>query len=324
MDRIEAMSTLLAVVHAGSISAALRELRTPIATVSRRIAELEAHLTRRLLSRTTRCLALTDAGEVYAAACRHILEQVEEAEGVAFGEYRAPRGELTATATMMLGRRRLIPIATDLLGAYPDIVLHLCLGGRALELHQEYVDVAVRLDPLLDSSLVAHRVGEVSRVITASLEYLARRGTPKTPAGLAARDCLDFAGFRRFSAWDLGSGDTAAVRPRLSIDAGEPRVDAAVADAGIVDLLSIQIAIAVRTRALMLLLRGFEPGPLPVHLVYLGGGPLLLKGRAFLDFAAPRLKAALEANPPSQAAQLGRRRIRGCLLETVIPWLRSL
>ena len=101
-------------------------------------------------------------------------------------------------------------------------------------------------------------------------------------------------------------------------------MEAAVAGAGIVELPSIQVAMTVRARALMLLLGGLEPGPLPVHLVYLGDGPLLLKGCAFLDFAALRLKAALEANPPSHAAQLGRYRILDCLLETVIPWLRSL
>ncbi|HYZ31429.1 MAG TPA: LysR family transcriptional regulator [Crenalkalicoccus sp.] len=297
MDRIEAMATLLAVVRAGSLSAASRELRTPIATVSRRISELEAHLGTRLLTRTTRRITLTDAGEAYAAACRHILEQVEEAERAASGEYRAPRGELTVTASMMLGRRYLTPIATDFLGAYPDVVVHLRLSDRALDLHQEHVDVAVRLGPLPDSSLVARRVGEIRRVLAASPEYLARRGTPGTPAELAGHDCLDFAGFRTFSAWDLSpDGAETGVRPRLSIDTAEPLVDAAIAGAGIVGLFSFHIAAAVRAGQLVPLLRGFEPPPLPVHLVYLGGGPLPLKVRAFLDFAAPRLKAALEAD----------------------------
>jgi DNA-binding transcriptional LysR family regulator len=297
MDRIEAMATLLAVVRAGSLSAASRELRTPIATVSRRISELEAHLKTRLLNRTTRGLTLTDAGEAYAAACRHILERVEEAERAASGEYRAPRGELTVTATIAFGRRYITPIATDFLGAYPDIVLHLRLNDRVLDLHQEHMDVGVRLGPLPDSSLFARRVGEVRRVIAASPEYLLRRGAPETPADLAAHDRLDFSGFRRINAWDLsGDGAATAARPRLSIDAAEPLVDAAVAGVGIVDLFSYHVAAAVRVGSLVPLLRGFERPPLPVHLVYLGGGPLPLKVRAFLDFAAPRLREALEAD----------------------------
>jgi DNA-binding transcriptional LysR family regulator len=296
MDRIDAMATLLAVIRAGSLSGASRELQTPIATVSRHISELEAHLNTRLLNRTTRSVTLTDAGEAYAAACRHILERVEEAERAASGEYRAPRGELTVTATMMIGRRYLTPIATDFLGAYPDIVLHLRLSDRALDLHQEHVDIAVRLGPLADSSFIARRIGEVRRVIAASPEYLVRRGVPEKPADLATHDCLDFAGFKRFSAWDLPpDSEAASVRPRLSIDAAEPLVDAAIAGAGIVGLFSFHLAEAVRAGQLVPLLRDFEPPPLPVHLVYVGGGPLPLKVRVFLDFAAPRLKAALEA-----------------------------
>jgi DNA-binding transcriptional LysR family regulator len=300
MDRLEAMSTLLAVVRAGSLSAASRQLGTPLATVSRRISELEAHLNTRLLNRTTRRVTLTDAGEAYAAACRRVLEEVEEAERAASGEYRAPRGELTVTAPLAFGRLHMAPVATEFLGAYPDIVLHLRLSDRILDLHQEHVDVGVRIGPLPDSSMVARRVGVVRRAIAASPGYLARRGTPERPADLLGHDCLDFAGFRRGGAWDLsaGEGDTAPlpVRPRLTIDAAEPLVDAAVAGAGIVSLFSYHLAAAVKAGSLVPLLRGFERPPLPVHLVYLGGGLLPLKVRAFLDFALPRLKARLEAD----------------------------
>ena len=296
MDRLEAMTTLLAVVRAGSLSAASRELRTLIATVSRRISELEAHLGTRLLTRTTRSVTLTDAGEAYAQACRHILERVEEAERAASGEYRAPRGELTVTGSMAFGRRYLTPIAVDFLGAYPDIVVQLRLSDRVLDLHQEHVDVGVRLGALPDSALIARRVGEIRRVIAASPEYLARRGAPETPADLAHHDCLDYLGVRAYS-WDaFADGTAAAIRPRLSIDAAEPLVDAAVAGAGIASFFSFHVAAAVKAGTLVPLLRGFEPPPLPVHLVYLGGGPLPLKVRVLLDFAARRLRAALDAD----------------------------
>jgi DNA-binding transcriptional LysR family regulator len=107
MDRLEAMTTLLAVVDAGSLSAAARKLGTPLATISRRVSELEAHLKTRLLNRSSRRLTLTDSGEAYIQACRRILDQLDEAEHVAAGEYRAPRGDLTVTASMVLGRRHL-------------------------------------------------------------------------------------------------------------------------------------------------------------------------------------------------------------------------
>jgi DNA-binding transcriptional LysR family regulator len=119
MDRIEAMSTLLAVVRAGSLSAASRSLGTPLATVSRHVSELEARLGTRLLNRTTRRITLTDAGEAYVEACRRIIEQVEAAERAAAGEYTAPRGELAITAPKVFGQRHVTPIATEFLGAFP-------------------------------------------------------------------------------------------------------------------------------------------------------------------------------------------------------------
>lgn len=295
MDRIEAMATLLAVIRAGSLSAASRELRTPVATVSRHISELEAHLGTRLLTRTTRNVTPTDAGAAYAAACRDILERVEEAKRAASGEYRAPRGELTVAASTVIGRRYLTPIATDFLGAYPDIVLNLRFGDRTLNMLQEHVDVAIRLGPLADSALIARRIGEVRKVLAASPDYLGRHGTPQEPAELARHECLDFAGFRRVTSWDT-AGEPAPARPRLSIDTAEPLVDAAIAGAGIVGLFSFHLAPAIRAGQLVPLLRQFEPPPLPVHIVYVGGGPLPLKVRAFLDFTTPRLKAALEAD----------------------------
>jgi DNA-binding transcriptional LysR family regulator len=299
LDRIEAMSTLLAVVQAGSLSAASRQLGTPLATVSRRISDLEAHLKTRLLNRSTRQISLTDAGATYVDACRHILEQVEQIERAASGEYRTPQGELTVTASMVLGRVHVVPVAADFLNDYPDITLRMRLNDRALDLQQEHVDVAVRVGELPDSGMVARRIGSVRRTIAASPAYLARRGIPQQLADLQAHDCLSFSGFRRRPAWDLSATqfDAAeAIRSRLTIDASEPLVDAAIAGVGIINLFSFHVAAAVKAGRLVLLLRNFEPPPLPVHLVHLGGGLMPLKVRAFLDFAAPRLKARLDAD----------------------------
>jgi DNA-binding transcriptional LysR family regulator len=139
MDRLDAMSVLLAVVEAGSLSAASRRLGTPLATVSRKISELESHLKTKLLHRSTRQMTLTDAGRSYLDACRRIIEQVEEAEREAKGEYRAPRGDLTVTAPTVLGHLHLLPVVLEFLVAYPDIDLRLLLSDNILNLLEDRV-----------------------------------------------------------------------------------------------------------------------------------------------------------------------------------------
>src|SRR6266446_4680045 len=121
MDRLESMSILLAAVEAGSLSAAARRLGTPLATVSRKVSELEAHLGTRLLYRSSRQLTLTDAGRSYVVACKRILEDVEEAERAASGEYSAPKGDLTVTSPIALGRLHVLPVAMEFLKAYPKL-----------------------------------------------------------------------------------------------------------------------------------------------------------------------------------------------------------
>src|SRR6478672_5878209 len=144
MDRLDAMSVLLAVVEAGSLSAASRRLGTPLATVSRRISDLESHLRTKLFNRSSRQLVLTDAGSSYLAACKRILADVTEAERTASGEYTAPTGELSVTTPIGLGRTILIPIMANFLKEYPDIKARLIPTDRELSLFQEHIDVGVR------------------------------------------------------------------------------------------------------------------------------------------------------------------------------------
>jgi DNA-binding transcriptional LysR family regulator len=297
MDRIEAMSTLLAVVEAGSLSAASRNLRVPLTTVSRRISDLETHLKTQLLNRTSRRVTLTDAAESYIQACRRILDELDEAERVVSGEYRAPQGELAVTASMVFGRAHVVPVAAAFLRAYPDILLRLRLSDRVVSLQEEHVDLGIRIGALPDSGIVARRIGSVRRVLCASPEYLLSRGRPEAPKDLASHDVVSFTGFVHAESWDFQIGGASAsvpVHSRLQVDAAEAVVEAALAGTGIIRLFSYHVAQAVKDGRLSLLLEEFEPPPLPVNLVYLGGGLLPLKVRAFLDFAAPRLKARLE------------------------------
>ena len=295
MDRLEAMSILVTAVDAGSLSAAARRLGTPLATVSRKISDHEAHLGTRLLNRTSRKLTLTDAGRSYVEACRRILEDVTEAERTAAGEYRAPKGDLTITAPTVFGRLHVLPVVTAFLKSHADIDVRLVLADRIVNLAEDHIDLAVRIGPLSDSSLVAARVGAIRQVVCASPAYLAARGVPERPADLGAHDCITSGGLMAPDMWRFPAGRSTAsvaVHSRLVVNSAEAAVEAAIAGLGVTRVLSYQAVDAVRMGTLAIVLQDFEPAPWPVSLVYPASGRLLpLKLRAFLDFASPRLKA---------------------------------
>ena len=301
MDRLDAMGTLIAAVDGGSLSAASRTLGMPLATVSRKISEIETHLRTQLLLRTSRGLSLTEAGRAYVAASRRILDYIEDAERAASGEYRTPRGHLTITASIMFGRLHVEPVVLDFLHTYPDITARLTLADHIVNLVEDRVDVAIRIGPLADSSMVATRLGAVTWVACASPRYLDERGAPETPALLGQHDCVMFEGHYSSNLWRFGRGGQAAsvpIRPRLAVNTADAAIAASIASAGITRVLSYQVHAPVAEGRLRLILRAFEPDPVPVHLVYAEQSLLPLKLRAFLDFAAPRLKAALlDASP---------------------------
>ena len=299
MDRFDAIRTLLAAIDGGSLSAAARNLRMPLPTVSRKVSELEAHIGTQLLVRTSRKLLLTDAGTAFVAATRVVMERLEEAERAASGEYRVPRGDLLVTASIMFGKLHVTPIVLDFLAAYPEVNLRVVLADHVIDLVENHVDAAIRIGRLPDSGLVALRVGDIHWVTCASPDYLARRGVPTTPAELAAHDCIAFEGLQPAREWPFRSGDAAeafTIRPRLSLNTAESLIEAAVAGLGIIRLTSYQAANALREKRLVAVLRDAIPAPIPVHLVHASQALVPLKLRAFLDFARPRLRARLAAD----------------------------
>jgi len=305
MDRLESMSILVAVVDAGSLSAAARKLDMPLATVSRKLGELESHLHTRLLLRTTRQLSLTEAGASYVAACRRILEEIGEAERTATGEYAMPKGELVVTAPVVFGRLHVVPVVAEFLAQYPEININLVLTDRVTHMMEEQIDVALRIGQLPDSNLMAVRVGTVRRVICASPAYLRARGTPKTPRELSAHDCITFEVLASKRAWVFGHGKgelSVPVHSRLSVNTAEAAIDAATLGAGVIRVLSYQVAESLCSQALQVVLDRYEADPLPVSLVHQGQAPLPLKLRAFLDFVAPRLRERIASPLISGAA----------------------
>jgi DNA-binding transcriptional LysR family regulator len=290
------MEVLMAVVEAGSLSAAGRELGMPLATVSRKVSELEAALKTQLLIRSTRQLTLTEAGRGYVAACRRILEELNEAERAAAGEYTAPRGELIITAPVVFGRLHVVPVLTEFLTVYPEVSARLSLGDRIVNLVEDHVDLALRIGALPDSGLITTQVGSLRRVVCASPKYLSNRGTPARVQDLAAHDCVSFASLAPADTWRFPGdrGEVAVpIRARLTVSTAEAAIDAAVAGLGITCVLSYQVESALRAGELKLILESFEPAPIPVSLLYASQGRLPLKLRALLDFASPRLRARL-------------------------------
>ncbi len=299
MDRLEAMSLLVAVTEQGSLSAASRSLKVPLATLSRKISDLEALLSTRLLIRTTRKLSLTDAGVAYVAAARRILEQVEEAEREATGEFMLPRGELVLTAPVMFGRLHVMPVIAAFLEAYAEINVRLILTDRNVDLVCDHVDMAVRIGKLPDSSMIASQLGAMREVTCASPSLLARYGHPQSPSDLQNFPCVTVDGPMPTPSWryhrrNTGSTLEVPIHPRLTVTIPEAAVHAALHQIGIVRLLHYQVADGLKSGELELILEDFEPQPAPVHLVHVSRRHMPLKIRRFLDFATPQLKHALD------------------------------
>ena len=296
MDRLEAMSVIIAVSETGSISAASRRLKSPVATVGRKVAELESRLKAQLFQRTSRRMTLTDAGRSYVDACRRIIEQVGDAEREVSGEYRAPKGQLGVTTPWGLGHTHLLPLAVEFLRAYKDISLRLMLTDRVVNMTEENIDVAIRVGALPDNNMIATRIGSIRVVVCASPSYLKIRGEPKQHKDLADHDCITIDDHTIPSAWKFVRSRRATVAPitsRLCVNTSEAAVLAAIEGAGLARVMSYKVDAAKRAGKLVIVLQDLEPEPLPVHIVYAPRKPLPLKQRAFIDWITPRLKARL-------------------------------
>ena len=296
MDRLDAMTTLLAVVDAGSFSAASRKLRVPVTTVSRRVAELETHLSTQLLQRTTRKLSLTDAGVPYVETCRRVMEQIEEAERMAAGEYQNPRGDLVITAPLMMGRMHIVPIVAEFMAQYVDIRLTCRFSDRVLDLQDDHVDIAVRLGDLPDSRHRARRVGTIHRTVSGSSKYLARHGEPRTLEDLAEHQCVGFHGFDPQGHWLFLRDDQTVAVPlmsRATFDTVDAVVEAGLAGLGLIRVFCYHLMPALKAGLMREVLPAFVPPGIPVHVVHGAGKMVPLKVRAFVDFCAPRLQTRL-------------------------------
>jgi DNA-binding transcriptional LysR family regulator len=291
------MELLLAAVDRGSLSAAARELKIPVSTLTRKVADLEEMLGTRLLIRTTRKLTLTETGAAYIAAARRILDMVREQEREATGEFSAARGELVVTAPVQLGRLHVLPVINQFLAQYPEITVRLLLSDSNISLIDSHADLAVRIGELSDSNMIATRVGLLRPVLCASPAFLDRHGKPDVPDQLTQFPCVVFNSPYlspwRFRQPSSGKIFTLEVEPRLQVTAPDAAVSAAVDSVGMTLVFEHDADETTRSGQLEILLPQYEVDPVPVHLVHVSRNLMAIKLRHFLDFAAPRLRESL-------------------------------
>ena len=310
MDRLDAMKVFVAAVDEGSLAAAGRRLKRSPTAVSRALAFLEAHVGVELLHRTTRSIRLSEAGERYAAACRRVLVELEEADMLAAGQRSAPRGMLTISAPPISGEEVLRPIVDDFLDLHPAVSVRLLLLDRPVNLIDEGVDIALRIAELPDSSLISVRLGgDVRRVVVASPRYLAAHPHITEPADLAKHEIVAFTNFG-LDSWIFtpakGSSTPRTVQfaPRFTVNTVRAAVASAAAGRGVTRLYSYHVAEHMKDGRLEIVLADAEHPPLPVHLLTPQGRMAVPKVRAFIEFATPRLRSAF-ARLAAEAGVLG-------------------
>ncbi|MCC8428461.1 LysR family transcriptional regulator [Reyranella aquatilis] len=297
MDRLDELAIFVRIVEDGSLVRAARRLRRSPPAVTRALAALEDRIGARLIDRTTRRLAPTEAGRNLYEQARAVVAGYEAATA---GAREAPvRGLLRIAAPVQFGRRHVSPLAAHFLDTHAEIEIELLLNDRNVDLIDEDVDVAVRIGALADSSLTARRVGHVRRQWVASPDYLARRGVPKNPADLARHEALlgTSLGAMDWSFARRRRGAPLRLEGRFRTDDIETRLRAVRDGRGIAQFLSYQVADDLAAGRLVRLLRAFETAPLPVHLLTKGRAHRAPKIDVFLEFAASRLSALPVLHP---------------------------
>lgn len=294
MDKLRSIQTFVEIAERGSLTAAAHALDTSLPTVVRKLAELESKLGVRLFNRTTRRIRLTDEGHRYLTICKAALGQLEEAEQALFEAKARPSGKLVITAPTLFGRLHVEPLVMRFLRMHPDLSAEMLLLDRSIDLIEEGVDVAVRIGHLADSTLHAVPVGVLQRVICASPAYLKEHGTPKHPSQLADHAAIRFTGRSVLSEWKFredGHDLNVRIAPRITTNSVDAALNACREGMGVGAFLSYMVQAPVKAGELRPVLRKFEAEPLPITMLYPHSKLMSARVRAFIDFAAPLLRA---------------------------------
>ncbi len=293
MDRLAAMRTFVEIVDRGSLTAAADALDLSQPSVVRTLAALEQHLGTLLLRRTTRRMSLTPEGRDYLERCRRILGDVEEAERAVGQDNTEPRGEIRMTGPVEFGRMHLAPAITAFLWRYDQVRIDLLLLDRNVDLVNEGIDLALRIGPLTDSSMVAIRVGDIRRVTVASAALLQRTGMPASPDALSKLPCIrqqSIPGTETTWLFSDGSKDIGvSVDGRFGVNQIAAAASACVNGMGFGQFLSYQVKDLVKQGKLQIVLEDYEPRSWPVSLVYPGGRLVSSRLRALIEWLKKEL-----------------------------------
>src|SRR6202140_152152 len=286
----EGLAIFAKVVELRSFAAAASELALSKATVSKAVSRLEQRLGARLFNRTSRRLALTDAGQKLSARAARLLLDGEAVENEALAQSVAPRGLVRLAVPMTFGVRAVAPILPQFIAEYPDVAIDLHLSDAMGDLIGEGFDAGLRIASLPDSSLIARRLCAMPRYTVASPEYLKRHGRPTHPMHLAQHKCLGYAYLSTRRAWHYpnAAGEQASVRPAgpLRVNNGEALMPALLAGLGIADLPDFVVGEAIASGAVEVILKGWKQTEASVHLVMPPGGPRPARVEALADFLA--------------------------------------
>lgn len=294
MDHFHLMSVYVAVAEAEGFSRAARRLGISPPAVTRAVCTLERELGVKLLTRTTRQIRVTEAGSRYLEDARRILAEVAEAGEAAAGINAAPRGNLAVTAPALFGRMYVMPGMVDYLQRYPDMTVSALFVDRVVNLIDEGLDVGIRIGDLPDSTMRAIRAGQVRRIVCAAPAYLKAHGIPRRPADLARHVVIAASGVSPRAEWkfsDAGKPAVVRIQPRLTVTSNDAAIEAALAGFGVTRLLSYQVTPHLAAGKLKIILGGFEPPPLPIHVLHREGRQASAKVRAFVDMIVGQIRA---------------------------------
>jgi len=289
-NRLAEMEVFAEVVERGGLSAAARALSLTPSAVSKLMGRLEERLGVRLMNRSTRRVQLTEEGARFHERALRLLAELEEAEREAAAE-SAPRGRVRVNSNVPFGLHCLLPLVPRFLAEYPEVTLDVALSDRVVDLYEERADVAIRVGPLAPSGLFARKLGESRLLLVASPAYLAKAGTPRTPADLARHECIDFSFARRLQGWPFrmkGRVQRLHVHGRARAGDGETNRRLVLSGVGISRLSQFHIGADVRTGQLVPVLEKFNPGEVEgIHALYVDqGGHVPARMRVLLDVLA--------------------------------------
>lgn len=293
MDQLGAMRVLTRVIQTGSFSAAAREQNTSQATVSKKISALEDKLGVKLITRSSRELSLTQAGQAYYDHCLSILQEIDEVEANVRSQVSSPKGVLRIAAPAPLARILLAPLIAEFLAIYPDIEVDMVIGERHIDLIVEGIDVAIRAKKLEDSSLIARPLFNNPLLLVASKAYLEQHGTPTKPNDLKSHSCIVYTFNRSLNNWHFtenGQETSVTVKGAFRSNSGETNLEMALAGLGITQLPIWMTDTFLDSGALVQVLDAYCTDTVPINAIYPHSRHIPLKVRCFVDFIQEKLR----------------------------------